>query len=562
MLLSLCLTLRTKVIIALTMGLVCTAAVGLISGACMLAMNDKSAEIRSTYLPKIGLIGNINGQFEYYRQLSAAHITASEPEDMDEEQKNMDIVEREMGELTLQYENLLNDERQKIQFHDFLDSWKRYVEVSRRVASLSARNLKEAAGEVYRGEPRQLFMKARTTLKEITRENLENGEKAASEGDVLYVGSRNTVITVLLAAILLSAIAGQVLIATVSTPIRTLTLTMNRLADNDLSVDVRGTEGGDEIGAMARAVQVFKEGLLDAAKLSATQSADYEEKQRRTELVDRLIRSFEQNVVSSLQLVSTAATELDATAHSMAVIAQETDKRSSAVADATGKASENVKVAATAAAKMAQSVHEIDDQIVQSTRIVSQAVQEATRTTNTVQGLAESAQRIGDVVNLISRIAAQTNLLALNATIEAARAGDAGKGFAVVAGEVKILAGQTARATGEIERQVAEIQAATDQALQAIMNISGTINLINDVSTTIAAAIAQQTSTTGEISSNVHEAAASTKDVSGSITLVTQSAEETDAAAGQVREAASNLARQAETLKDEVEHFLVSIRSA
>ncbi|CAO3416508.1 methyl-accepting chemotaxis protein [Azospirillum endophyticum] len=349
---------------------------------------------------------------------------------------------------------------------------------------------------------------------------------------------------------------------TVSEPIRHLTEAMRSLAGGKLDQAVTGQERGDEIGGMAKALQVFKDGLIKADRLSREQAAEQAAKQRRAETIDRLIRGFEDSAAAALRTVSSAASELDATAQSMAAMARQTNSQASVVAAAAGQTSANVQTVATAAEEMAASIREIGDQVARSTRIAGQAVDEAARTTGTVRGLADAAQRIGDVVKLITDIASQTNLLALNATIEAARAGEAGKGFAVVASEVKSLATQTGKATEDISNQITAIQEATKGAVQAIDGISGTINQVNDISTGIAAAIEEQGAATAEISRSIHQAAAGTQEVSGNIIQVTETAQETGAASTQVLSAAGELARQSETLRREVETFLSAIKAA
>ncbi|CAO3357726.1 methyl-accepting chemotaxis protein [Azospirillum melinis] len=349
---------------------------------------------------------------------------------------------------------------------------------------------------------------------------------------------------------------------TVSEPIRHLTEAMRSLAGGKLDQAVTGQERGDEIGGMAKALQVFKDGLIQADRLSREQAAEQAAKQQRAETIDHLIRGFEGSAAAALRTVSSAASELDATAQSMAAMARQTNTQASVVAAAAEQTSANVQTVATAAEEMAASIREIGDQVTRSTRIAGQAVDEAARTTGTVRGLAEAAQRIGDVVKLITDIASQTNLLALNATIEAARAGEAGKGFAVVASEVKSLATQTGKATEEIATQIAAIQEATQGAVQAIDGISGIINQVNDISTGIAAAIEEQGAATAEISRSVHQAASGTQEVTGNIIQVTETAQQTGAASTQVLSAAGELAMQSETLRREVETFLSAIKAA
>jgi methyl-accepting chemotaxis protein len=344
--------------------------------------------------------------------------------------------------------------------------------------------------------------------------------------------------------------------------VRSMTQAMEILAKGDTTVDIPARGRGDEIGAMAEAVQIFKDNAIARIELEVAQTAERAAKEQRASMIERLIGGFNQTVTGILRTVASAATELDSTAQSMAAIAEEASRQASASAAAAGQTSANVQAVASAAEEMAGSLEEIAHQVTHSTVIANRAVQEAEQTNGTVQGLAEAAQKIGDVVNLISNIASQTNLLALNATIEAARAGEAGKGFAVVASEVKNLATQTTKATDEISAQIAGMQTATGSAVGAIQGIGGIIREMNDIATTIAAAVEEQAAATGEISRNVTQAATGTREVSSNIGQLTEASGQTGAAAGQVRSAAGELAHQSEMLRTEVERFLVDIQAA
>jgi methyl-accepting chemotaxis protein len=337
---------------------------------------------------------------------------------------------------------------------------------------------------------------------------------------------------------------------------------MRVLAAGDLAADVPDA-GDDEIGTMARTLRVFKDNAVERRRLEAERSELKEraEQERRSAMIDLAAR-FERSVKAVVEAVAASSTEMQASARSMAMIAEDADRQATRVSTASQQASASVEAVAAAAEELSASVKQIGQQATQSADIAGRAVDEATRTDGIVEGLARAAERIGAVVQLISEIANQTNLLALNATIEAARAGDAGKGFAVVASEVKSLANQTAKATDEITSQIKEIQGATGQAVTAIRSIASTIGQINQIAREIAAAVEHQGTATEQIAHSVDEAAGGAREVSSNITGVTRAASETGAAAHQVLNAATELSHHGEKLRGEVDTFLATIRAA
>jgi len=349
----------------------------------------------------------------------------------------------------------------------------------------------------------------------------------------------------------------------ITAPINGMIGVMDRLAAHDLAVAVPGLDRPDEIGAMARSVEIFKGGMIEAEQLRREQEAAKTraaEEQRR--LMNAMADKFEGSVQAVVEAVSSSAVQMQSTAGSMSATAEQTSRQAIAVAAAAEQASANVQTAASAAEQLAASVAEIGRQVADSSQIAVSAVDEAARTNDRVLGLAEAAAKIGEVINLINNIASQTNLLALNATIEAARAGEAGKGFAVVASEVKHLANQTAKATEDISTQIGNVQQATNDTVTAIKSIGGTIHRINEITSAIAAAVEEQAAATQEIARNVQQAASGTQEVSGNISGVQQAASETGSAAGEVLAAAGELSRQSDYLTGQVNSFIAEVRRA
>ena len=437
---------------------------------------------------------------------------------------------------------------------------------------------REASAHVFElalaGKQDEAFTYSRTVAADFRRQaseavgkligmNVEAMRAARDDGVAMANRTRAWLVVGALAGLILAfSILGWIALRQISKPLAGMTREMEKLAGGDLDIVVHGIQREDEIGALARSLEIFRENASTARRLSAERQEERRKKEERQRLVETHIAEFDGVVNEALRSLSGASTELHATAQSMSGTAEETARQATAVAVTAGETSQNVQTVAAATEELHGSITEISRQVAQSANIAGQAVNEADRTNDTILGLAQTAQKIGEVVNLIQDIASQTNLLALNATIEAARAGEAGKGFAVVAGEVKTLASQTARATEEISAQVTAIQSETSRAVDAIRGIGGTIRQMNEIATVIAAAVEEQGAATQDISMNIQAVARGTAEVSSNVAAVNQAADQTGAAASQVLAAADDLGRQSANLRGNVSRFFDQMRVA
>ena len=419
-----------------------------------------------------------------------------------------------------------------------------------------------AYGVMMMGSAEDSFAQLRLQLAQRSERSQELRGQAVRTLLAGFAQMRLTFFALVSAGAVISILAALLIARAISKPTVRLTRTMAVLAGGNIAVEIPDQERRDEIGAMAKAVEVFKGNMVKARQLADEQVSASEAKVLRAREVEGLAKAFETTVGRLTGALSSAAREMETTAGSMSVTAECTDQQSGIVAAAAEATSVNVETVAAATEELFSSIQEIGRQAAQSANITGKAVDDAKRTDASVQALAAGTRKIGEVVTLIEAIASQTNLLALNATIEAARAGEHGKGFAVVASEVKALANQTSRATGEIGDQIGQIQDATKLVVSAIAEIATTITEVNEIAAAIAAAVKQQSSATQEISRSVQQAAKGTQDASSSIIGVKQAAAQTGSAASQVLGAAEQLSRQTAELAGEVNRFIDGVRAA
>ncbi|WP_372395691.1 HAMP domain-containing methyl-accepting chemotaxis protein [Azospirillum sp. HJ39] len=439
-----------------------------------------------------------------------------------------------------------------------------YERVSQKAVELARAYDTDSAIRVSIDVGRPVRQKLTAALGERVDRSVEE-TRLAEERALALSSSVMTRLTTVAAVGLLVAIGlfGSIIVVFVVRPLHRLIDDMTAIAGGDLAVTVQGAERKDEVGLLARALQVFKSNALAIRTLQEEREAQKQQAERDRQAGMRALADrFDADVQDVVQAVASAARHLRSNAETMTAIASRTTEQASAVAATTAQSSANVATVAAASEQLGGSIGEIGRQVNAVAAIARDAVEEGERTNALVTRLVQAAQRIGDVVSLIQNIASQTNLLALNATIEAARAGEAGKGFAVVAQEVKALATQTAQATEEIGSQIAEIQTVTDGTVTAIQTIGRTINDVDSIAGAIAAAVEQQTAATQEIGRNIQQAAQGTRLVTDNISSVSGSAGEVGRAASEVLGAADSLSHDSERLRERIQTFIGEVRTA
>jgi methyl-accepting chemotaxis protein len=453
----------------------------------------------------------------------------------------------------------LDNEEHKI-VDEIRQSLKAYAASSQNMMNMVGADAATAYMMSANGEKDYATLLAKLTDFEAIERQHANADHAQATASAQMV--RLTYIGLFAAAFAVALAVNILLSRAIGGSIARLTTSTLKLAEGDVTVTIAGVGRQDEIGVLAGALGTFKQNAIEKTRIEKEEQARRDQNASRQKAIESHISAFEGQVREALETLGSAAQQMTVTSESMSTTASRTDSQVEAVEAASAEASTNVQTVAAASEELSVSIREISQQVSHAAQIASRAVDEAKQTDATVQGLSAAAQKIGEVVKLISDIAGQTNLLALNATIEAARAGDAGKGFAVVASEVKSLATQTARATEDISGQIAAVQSVTKDTVTAIDRIGSTIAEVSSVATAIAAAVEEQGTATQEISRNTHQAAESTQDVSKNIHGVSDGAHATGTAAQEVKEAAAALGRQAENLRGQVTEFLGKIRAA
>jgi len=546
-------------------GLIALLAIGLLSQGVLSmtqlrSVNANTLDISDIWLPSVRELGEYKYKITRLRLVDARYVMATEP--VTELDAISDRRLKESEAVARRYETVITSPEEQALWTAFQGHWAEYLTLRGKIMIAAREKNAVTVNELFQAS-RRPFDAAMEALDRDTVLNVAGSDRARSTAIGIY--SNALWLTGLVCAVALAiGLSGIVyVVAAVARPIERLVRRMHGLASGDVAAPVPYLGRTDEIGAIAAAVDASRENVIRTRQLEEeTALARASAEAQRKAGMRQMAEGFESAVGGIVTLVSSAATELQATAEQMTATAADTAARSGTVAAAAEEAAANVNTVAAATEELGASVGEIGRQVQGSAGLARSAVAEADQTVHLVQVMKTASGRIGEMVGMIAIIASQTNLLALNATIEAARAGEAGRGFAVVAAEVKELANQTSRATEEISGQIGEIQGVTDRAVAAIGTISARIREIDAVTAGIASAVEQQGGATREIVRNVAEAATGASAVTHTIAGVAQASEETGAAASQVLASSSELSRQSEHLSSEVRRFLATVRAA
>ena len=525
-------------------------------------VQDAVAELHNDILPSVVAAGQLNGALGDLRVAEASILLAPNAEDrketLNEAKEALEGIEKSLNTL----KSLAIHADDKAAITQIAQAVSGYIVTYRQVIDLDDHDKKKDAIALFHSTDEAAYRKAMSAVDKETERQNGDGLKAAEEADSATSSTTTTLVLVSLIIAIFALAFGVVFSEALSRPIVQLADTTDHLAKGETNIHVPNTDRGDEIGPLAKALDQWRLGLIQAEQHRQEEIARVARREARQQKIDDATQRFDTVMQSLLAKIKDAATNLHSSADTLSVSAEETQRQSATVAAASTQASSNVETVATAGTELTASIDEIARQVIRSTETARAAQVEAEAAKGKIAGLAASASKIGEVVSLITDIASQTNLLALNATIEAARAGEAGKGFAVVANEVKSLANQTGRATDEIGTQISTVQDETNSAVSAVESITHIIAQINDLSTMIATAVEEQGAATAEIARNVEQATMGTREVSENIAGVAVAAEQTGEMAIVVFKASNTLIQESQILEKAVQDFLSEVRAA
>ncbi len=559
------LSMKTKILTAFGSLVLAVLGLGLLAIVQMSHMAGKAADVRDNWLPSATKIGVLHANVNLYRLAEAnsmlAISTNTNAEAVDD---TMSAAAAAVDKAYTGYKPLIvpNSDDARL-MAEFAKQWPIFRQSALDTLDIArSGNMTGAMNAFNNGDE-----SSRIALSEVLRKDIEfnesEGARTADAEEAIYRFSRIIVFAGLGLGVAIGAAMSVALVFGLVAPLQRATGAVERLASGDLNVSVDGGERRDEVGALGRALDIFKSNMRKARELEAdSASARAGQETQRRAMAEKLAGQFERSVHAIVAGVSRSAEEFQATARMMSDTAVETAAQAKTVADASETSSGNIGSVASATEQLSYSVKEISEQVRQSQLIAGESASQAEKTDLQMRELAHAAEKIGGIVSLIADIAGQTNMLALNATIEAARAGEAGRGFAVVAQEVKSLAEQTGKATAEISAQIGDIQATTARAAENISSIVRTTEKVNGIAQAIAASVGQQGDATREIARNIHNASQGAQQVTENISGVLEAAQSASSASSQILASAGDLAQQAGRLRVEVEGFLNSVRAA
>jgi methyl-accepting chemotaxis protein len=537
------------------------ATVGGFSLVQMRAINAAAQDIQAEWLPSVRWVGEMRVQSARYRAVLRDHLIVVDAERADVD-KNLAARKADFEKAQLAYQPLISSPAERELADQLASQWNAFASASVEVQALATKGDIATAKSINASKVVPIGRAMDGTLAKLVELNDKGAEVAGQRAKATYWNAVGLMCAILVGALVLALGAAIYLTRDIRHGIASILKPMGRLTDGDLSVEIPHQGEATEIGRIAGALHVFKEALVAKKASDEAANADVAVNAAHAQRISAATGDFETMIGELVRSLGSASSELEASAASMTKTSDVTMSLSDSAAAASRTVTENIQAVAAATEEITSSVNEIGRQVHESTKIAGTAVTQAQETDESIAKLSRAADRIYDVVKLITEVAEQTNLLALNATIEAARAGEAGRGFAVVASEVKALATQTAKATGEISAQIGDMQVATAETVVKIREITSTITLISEVSAAIAAAVEQQGAATQEIARNVQQSAELSTQVASEVSEVSRGSSETSSVSSQVLTAAQSLATESDRLKREVENFLGTVRAA